>query len=77
MSRLPPEFGKRATDRTRPVTSYIKFIFNKADGFLRKAFGLVILAVFVFAFVLGLQDWQRRRLSLGDGYQATSMEHHP
>lgn len=49
-----PEFGRRQTDRTMPISSWIKFQLRMIHIGYPKWEGLIILAIVVFSVVLAL-----------------------
>lgn len=75
MDRLPPQaptFGKRATDMTRPLSSWIKFQLRMLQYGYPKWENLIILGVFVFAIVLAMSyaETGSVRLALRDWLEA-------
>lgn len=49
-----PKFGRRMTDQSRPLSSWIKFQLRMLKYGYPKWENLIILTVFVFAIVLAL-----------------------
>lgn len=68
-----PTFGKRMTDKSRPLSSWIKFQLRMIQYGYPKWENLIILAVFVFAIVLALSyaETGSVRLAMRDWLEAT------
>lgn len=78
MARIPPDasapkFGRRAMDKSQPVSSWLFFQFRRIHRGYPHWENLILLAIFVFAMVMALSYAEENsvRLHIRDWIQAT------